>query len=945
MATEKLQNLSWEQMAQLSSQLRQELAAWNITQDQFKQAQAMQSQAIQNRQQQPTQWVGVVTNQQQPTQPTQPQQTPQPTQPQQTVQPTRTEPVRTEPARTEQVVTPQQERPSFEAQLDKAIEASSIAETRQRLIEARDRGQISAEQFKQYESYLGRKAAEASWFDRNANQMYDEIKRWDIVVWNDRNTAEFSIASDRARQVAFFSWMSSRELAYAMEQGILNKWSAVYNELMNSNPQLIRDAEKALAVNTLYSGRTQSLEDHLVNLTNQILQGFTWDVWDFKAVLSENPRVNEINTQLTSKKTELDELKDSIDNVYRDLEKQLSWTGATRAYIQARAARMSEDLVRSYNMKLNEYNSLAWELQNITENVKYDMSLQQQNQAQQMQALQFLFGTAQQELQFQRGLEAEERQFDRQMDTMQMQRDWQLQDMQTQQAWQLQTMGMQQAFSEQQQQAQFQQQREMFELQQQYAQRNIPTSVIETPQGQQLINTQTWETIRTFDSIQPMSWMIWTPLSRLWASWFWDIRHRANEFPWEAWARNNNPAWITWNANFEAWDKWTAARLKEEWINFSKWTARPAAEWWHYVTFDTLEDWLAAQRIIMEQTYRNSTVWQMLQSWVWTEEWPSYARQVAWWAWIDENTKVSELSEWQLAQLQLSKIQKESPWLFRMLSEWPQINPELAQYFDDLSQMSAKDRNAEFSENPQLRAMYADYMSTKLEEEEFDMNEYNNVRQVVFANQWIVDAAKTVVRDFGRSLEYMEATRFKLTPASVRLAQSYIPWTLSYNIQQEIESAKSNIWIDKLLEIKASWAWLWAVPQSQLETLQSVLWRLHVWRDLNSLRSDIQEAIQKYEDVIQRAAGENEFFAQQYPQFADVLWIWTKDDNLWWYTWQAWTVSMNPNDNLASQAVWFSSAIWTNMTPIYDTYMNVINKQDSNMVQIWELFKMFYPNN
>ena len=148
-----------------------------------------------------------------------------------------------------------------------------------------------------------------------------------------------------------------------------------------------------------------------------------------------------------------------------------------------------------------------------------------------------------------------------------------------------------------------------------------------------------------------------------------DLRYLASQFPWQAWAKNNNPAGITWNANFDN-GTWTAALLKQAGINYSKGTARPANEGGNYVTFATIEDGLKAQQIIMSQTYGNSTVGQMLASWVWTGEWVNYAKQVAGMAWItDLNAKVSSLTPEQLSALQMAKIKKESPWLYWILSQ------------------------------------------------------------------------------------------------------------------------------------------------------------------------------------------------------------------------------------------------------------------------------------
>lgn len=153
-------------------------------------------------------------------------------------------------------------------------------------------------------------------------------------------------------------------------------------------------------------------------------------------------------------------------------------------------------------------------------------------------------------------------------------------------------------------------------------------------------------------------------------TWLWDMRYLANQFPWQARAKNNNPAGITWNANFDNPKPWTTAyALQQAGVSFEKWTPRPWNEWGNYVTFPTMEDWLAAQRIMMTQTYGNTTVWNMLAKWVWTGEWPRYAQQVAGMAGVNVNARVNQLSDQQLQTLQMAKIQKESPWLAKILQQ------------------------------------------------------------------------------------------------------------------------------------------------------------------------------------------------------------------------------------------------------------------------------------
>ena len=80
-----------------------------------------------------------------------------------------------------------------------------------------------------------------------------------------------------------------------------------------------------------------------------------------------------------------------------------------------------------------------------------------------------------------------------------------------------------------------------------------------------------------------------------------DFRSLAQRYPNVAAFKNNNPAGITWNANFDnPTPGSTAQRLIDAGVSFSKGTARPANEGGNYVTFDSIEDGMAAQRIMME---------------------------------------------------------------------------------------------------------------------------------------------------------------------------------------------------------------------------------------------------------------------------------------------------------------------------------------------------------
>lgn len=150
----------------------------------------------------------------------------------------------------------------------------------------------------------------------------------------------------------------------------------------------------------------------------------------------------------------------------------------------------------------------------------------------------------------------------------------------------------------------------------------------------------------------------------------WDLTSKASEYPDQAWAKNNNPAWITWSENFlnpKEWD--TAYIYQQAWIKFEKWTPRPAKEWLNYVKFATIEDWLKAQQLLMTEKYWGSTVEEMLKSWVGVWDKVSYAKTIASEAGINLYVKVNELTQEQLQRLQMAKIKKESGGLYNLLTK------------------------------------------------------------------------------------------------------------------------------------------------------------------------------------------------------------------------------------------------------------------------------------
>ncbi len=134
-------------------------------------------------------------------------------------------------------------------------------------------------------------------------------------------------------------------------------------------------------------------------------------------------------------------------------------------------------------------------------------------------------------------------------------------------------------------------------------------------------------------------------------------------------------------------------------------------------------------------------------------------------------------------------------------------------------------------------------------------------------NETTVAAAQTVTRDLGSALELtqtIEGFDFadgqqapqSTVDALTRMAKAQIPGSKPAEVQQLIDSVKSNIGIDTLLRIKRSGAGLGQVPQSQLETLQSVLGNLSLARRPDLLKRDLEDVQKRYADII-TAAGED----------------------------------------------------------------------------------------
>lgn len=253
--------------------------------------------------------------------------------------------------------------------------------------------------------------------------------------------------------------------------------------------------------------------------------------------------------------------------------------------------------------------------------------------------------------------------------------------------------------------------------------------------------------------------------------WGTDFTSLAWKYPNVAAFKNNNPAWITWNANFSHMTPWSLAdRLKQAWINFSMWTARPAKEWGNYVKFNSIEDGLKAVKLMWQISSENGqTVWQRLKSW-----------SVAWYSlpWVDLTKKFNQLSEDQQDEVIMKQMQHESPWLSKELSNAGIFWPEWINWWETATQQTQ-------SYNPNLASDYKQYTDkgTVPAGLKYGTKEYNQF--VAEASSWKKD-------------QPVASADWALTPEEESLVEALKNYTLDPNklpwgMSKEWQAAKKRI--------------------------------------------------------------------------------------------------------------------------------------------------------
>lgn len=359
---------------------------------------------------------------------------------------------------------------------------------------------------------------------------------------------------------------------------------------------------------------------------------------------------------------------------------------------------------------------------------------------------------------------------------------------------------------------------------------NIRKPIMEKPEYKKWVNDKFW--IDTSKNLVNIWWVDYLmdeqgnfslpTLPWVWLDlWFikaWDLSWLASQYPWEASFKNNNPAWITWGVSDDLKKLWTNAG-----INFTKWTARPANEWWAYVKFDTIEDWMKAYDIAMTQRRGNATVKTYLNWWG------------TWTVWLPENIlnkKVKDLSAEEKKTVQNAQIKKESPWLYNYLQ-----GQTTGQWMTDWQSNIVK--------SWLFDATFETYFE---QQKKITSLGTEKDRQAIFASMWISSYTEfqrlANERKLNKPADQRTIQLLEKLDSLEKWVKTFWPRSLEVSLKPDLKAdynfIKSNLSLESLQAAKAKWATFWALSDAEWKILSAAATALSPRLSAEKFQSEIQ---------------------------------------------------------------------------------------------------------
>ncbi len=236
---------------------------------------------------------------------------------------------------------------------------------------------------------------EADNLNADPEYIFWQIQAWLPISPEVKKMASYKQATSRLNDFNRYNWMTASQLSNEIASQWLLPWTNAYNDLMKADPQKIKTAESAAAMATLYDKEDKDTDDWQSIISKYILENFIWDTDSLKWAISESEEANRLNDTITEKRSEVDALKDQIDNAEEDILKELEWTWATSAYKNALVADRLKWLYRQYSLKTLDYNSSVWQLKQVTDDIKYEYEESEKKQTEWLKALQMAYWLAQ----------------------------------------------------------------------------------------------------------------------------------------------------------------------------------------------------------------------------------------------------------------------------------------------------------------------------------------------------------------------------------------------------------------------------------------------------------------------------------------------------------------------------------------------------------------------
>ena len=359
---------------------------------------------------------------------------------------------------------------------------------------------------------------------------------------------------------------------------------------------------------------------------------------------------------------------------------------------------------------------------------------------------------------------------------------------------------------------------------------NIRKPIMEKPEYKKWVNDKFWiDTSKNLVNIWWVDYLMdeqgnfslptlpWVWLD-LWFIQAWDLSWLASQYPWEASFKNNNPAWLTWGVSDDLKKLWTNAG-----INFTKWTARPANEWWAYVKFDTIEDWMKAYDIAMTQRRGNATVKTYLNWWG------------TWTVWLPENIlnkKVKDLSAEEKKTVQNAQIKKESPWLYNYLQ-----GQTTGQWMTDWQSNIVK--------SWLFDATFETYFE---QQKKITSLGTEKDRQAIFASMWISSYTEfqrlANERKLNKPADQRTIQLLEKLDSLEKWVKTFWPRSLEVSLNPDLKAdynfIKSNLSLESLQAAKAKWATFWALSDAEWKILSAAATALSPRLSAEKFQSEIQ---------------------------------------------------------------------------------------------------------